>query len=51
MLEYNLGKIIEMKLFHFILQCERLEYICGNECNVPMYSKTQIYSKTNLNDF
>jgi hypothetical protein len=34
-LEYNLGK----------------KYICGNECNVPMYSKTQIYSKKNLNDF
>jgi len=36
-LEYNLGK--------------RLEYICENECNVHVYSKTQIYSKKNLNDF
>jgi hypothetical protein len=22
-----------------------------NKCNVPMYSKTQIYSKNSLNDF
>jgi hypothetical protein len=22
----------------------------GNECNVPIYSKTQIHSKNNLND-
>ncbi len=46
MLEYNLGKKIS---FHFI--SGRLEYICGNECNVPMYSKTQIYSKKTLNNF
>jgi hypothetical protein len=45
MLEYNLCKTLEKKLFHFILRNERLEYICVNKCNVPMYSKTRIYSK------
>jgi hypothetical protein len=49
MLEYNLGKILKNKKFHFILS-ERSEYICENKCSVPMYSKTQIYSKNNLHD-
>ncbi len=40
-----------MNLFHFILQNGRLEYICENECSVLVYSKTQIYSQKNLNDF
>jgi hypothetical protein len=40
-LEYNLGKRLEGG---------RLEYICGNKCNVYAYSKTKIYSKNNLND-
>jgi hypothetical protein len=43
MLGYNLGKRLKNKLFHFILQSGRLEYICGNKCNVLVYSKTQIY--------
>jgi hypothetical protein len=51
MLGYNLGKRLKNKLFHFILENGRLEYICGNECNVLVYSKTQIYYKNNLNDF
>jgi hypothetical protein len=51
MLEYNQNKILKKKLFHFILQSVRLKCNCGNECNVHVYSKTQIYSKTNLNDF
>jgi hypothetical protein len=42
MLEYNLGKRLEKKLFHFILWSGRLEYICENECNVHVYSKTQM---------
>jgi hypothetical protein len=51
MLEYNLGKRLEKKLFHFILWNGRLEYICGNEYNVLVYSKTWIDFKNNLNDF
>jgi hypothetical protein len=37
MLKYNLGKILEKKIFHFILQSGRLEYIYGNKCSVPMF--------------
>jgi len=51
MLEYSLGKRLENKLFHFILQSGILEYICENKCNVHVCSKTLIYSKNNLNDF
>jgi len=29
----------------FVFKMGILEYICGNKCNVPMYSKTQIYFK------
>jgi hypothetical protein len=36
MLEYNLGKILEEKLLHLILQNGRLEYICKNKCSVPL---------------
>ncbi len=44
MLEYNLSKRLEKNIsFHFIKW--EIEYICENKYNVPMYSKTQIYSK------
>jgi len=51
MLKYNLVKRLKNKLFHLILQSGKLEYIYGNECNVHVYLKTQIYSTKNLNDF
>jgi hypothetical protein len=51
MLKYSLGERLEMKLFNFILLSGRLEYICGNECSVHVYSKAQNNFKNNLNDF
>jgi len=49
MLEYNLKIRKETISFHFIKW--ELEHICGNECYVHVYLKTQMYSKKYLNDF
>jgi hypothetical protein len=50
MLGYKLGKIF-FKYFISFYKNEKLEYICENKCSARVYSKTQIYSKNNLNDF
>jgi hypothetical protein len=50
MLEYNLSKILKKYLIS-IYKNKKLEYVCEKKCSVHVYSKTQIYSTTNLNNF
>jgi len=50
MLGYNLGKILK-KYFISFYKNKKFEYIFENKCSVHVYSKTQIHSKNNLNDF
>jgi hypothetical protein len=50
MLKYNLSKILKKKLFHFIKW--EVGIYTWKKCIVPLvYSKTQIYSKKQINDF
>jgi hypothetical protein len=51
MLEYNQIKILKNNLFHFIFIEWEIKIYLGNKCNVLVYSKAQIYSQNNLNDF
>jgi hypothetical protein len=49
-LGYNLSKILKKYLISFYKN-KKFEYIFENKCSVHVYSKTQIHSKNNLNDF